>query len=54
MYVKNVHPVYSAGIPTNVHWNMSLLPGPLDQGSRPQHKMNLIQSLFILLMVFLA
>ena len=32
--VKNVHPVYSAGIQTHNLWNMSLLPKPLDQGSR--------------------
>ena len=25
-YVKNVHPVYSAGIRTHDLWNMSLLP----------------------------
>ena len=33
--VKNVNPLYDAGIRTNDLWNMSLLPGPLDQGSRP-------------------
>ena len=33
--VKNVHPVYSARIPTHDLWNMSLLLKPLDQGSRP-------------------
>ena len=32
-YVKNVHPVYGAGIRTHSLWNMSLLPLPLDQGS---------------------
>ena len=33
---KNVHPVYGAGIRTyDDLWNMSLLPWPLDQGSRP-------------------
>ena len=31
-YVKNVHPVYSAGIWTHDLWNMSLLPWPQDQG----------------------
>jgi len=34
---KNVHPVYSAGIQTHDFWNMSLLPLPLDQGSRPEN-----------------
>ena len=33
--VKNIHPVYGAGIRTNDLWSMSLLPLPLDQGSRP-------------------
>ena len=33
--MKNVHPVYGAGIQTHNLWNMSLLPWPLDQGSRP-------------------
>ena len=33
--VKNVHPVYGAGIRTHNLQNMSLLPLPLDQGSRP-------------------
>ena len=33
--VKNVHPVYGAGIRTHDLRNMSLLPRPLDQGSRP-------------------
>ena len=33
--MKNVHPVYGVGIQTHDHWNMSLLPLPLDQGSRP-------------------
>ena len=32
--VKNVHPVYGTGIQTHNLWNMSLLPKPLDQGSR--------------------
>ena len=32
---KNVHPVYGTGIRTHDLWNMSLLPFPLDQGSRP-------------------
>ena len=32
---KNVHPVYGAGIRTHDLWNMSLLPKPLDLGSRP-------------------
>ena len=31
----HVHPVYGAGIRTHDLWNMSLLPKPLDQGSRP-------------------
>ena len=34
-YVKNVHPVYSTGIRTHNLGNISLLPYPLDQGSRP-------------------
>ena len=29
--VKNVHPVYGAGIQTHNLWNMSLLPLPQDQ-----------------------
>ena len=33
--VKNVHPVYGAGIRTNNLWYMSFLPWPQDQGSRP-------------------
>ena len=33
--VKNVHPVYGAGIQTNTLKNMSLLPLPPDHGSRP-------------------
>ena len=33
-YVKIVNPVYGAGIRTHDLWNMSLLPYPLDQGSR--------------------
>ena len=33
IYVKNVHPVYCAGIRTHDLRNMSLLPQPLDQGS---------------------
>ena len=33
--VKNVHPVFGAGIWTHNHLIMSLLPEPLDQGSRP-------------------
>ena len=37
-YVKNVHPVYGAGIRTHDLWNMSFLPKSLDQGSRPQGK----------------
>ena len=32
--VKNVHPVYSAGIWTHDPQNVSLLPKELDQGSR--------------------
>ena len=32
----NVHPVYGAGIQTHNLRNMSLLPYPLDQGSRPK------------------
>ena len=35
--MKNVHPVYSAGILTHVIMNMSLLPEPLDHGSRPTY-----------------
>ena len=35
---KNVHPVYGAGIRTHDLWNMSLLPLPLDEGSRPAFK----------------
>ena len=31
--VKNVHPVYGAGIQTHDLWNMSPLSQPLDQGS---------------------
>ena len=34
--VKNVHPVYRAGVPTHDLWNMSLRPKPLDQGSLPR------------------
>ena len=34
-YVKNVHPVYGAGIRTHDLRNVSLFPWPLDQGSRP-------------------
>ena len=34
-YVKNVYPVYGAGIQTHDLWNVSLFPWPLDQGSRP-------------------
>ena len=30
MYVKNVHPVYSAGNQTHDFWNVSHLPEPLD------------------------
>ena len=33
--VKNVRPVYGAGIRIHDLWNMSLLPYPLDQDSRP-------------------
>ena len=33
--LKNVHPVYGAGIQTHDHQNMSLLPYPLGQGSLP-------------------
>ena len=33
--VKNVHPVFGAGIWTHNHLIMSLLPEPLDQCSRP-------------------
>ena len=36
MDVKIVHPVYSAGNWTHDLQNMSLLPQPLDQGSRPR------------------
>ena len=35
--VKNVHPVYGARIQTHDPWNMSLLPKPKDQGSRPKN-----------------
>ena len=35
IYVKNVHPVYRAGIWTHDILNMSLLPQRLDQGSHP-------------------
>ena len=34
IYVKNVHPVYGAGILTHDLWNVNLLPLPLDQGFR--------------------
>ena len=34
--VKNVHPIYSAWIRTPNLQNMSILPLPLDQGSRPK------------------
>ena len=34
IYVKNVHPIYGAGIRTHDLQNMSLLPQPLDQSSR--------------------
>ena len=33
---KNVHPVYSTGIRTHNLLITSLLPQPLDQGSRPR------------------
>ena len=33
--LKNVHPVYGAGICTYDLQNISLFPEPLDQGSRP-------------------
>ena len=36
IYVKNVHPVYSAEFRTHDLQNMSLLPWPLDQGSYPK------------------
>ena len=36
---KNILPVYRAGIWTHDLGNMSLLPKPLDQGSRPFPKM---------------
>ena len=36
MYVKNVHPVYGAGIRTHDLHNMCLLPLPLNQGTRPK------------------
>ena len=32
--LKNLHPVYGAGIPTHNLQNVSLFPQPLDQGSR--------------------
>ena len=35
IHVKNVHPVYGPGIRTHDLHNVSLLPLPLDQGSRP-------------------
>ena len=31
---RHVHPVYRTGIRTHDLWNMTLLPLPLDQGSR--------------------
>ena len=34
-YVKNVHPVYGAGIRTHDLQIVSLFPKPLDQGTRP-------------------
>ena len=37
IYVNNVHPVYSAGIQTHDLQNVSLLPLPLDQYSRPNN-----------------
>ena len=37
MYLKTVHPVYGTRIPTHNLENMSLLPSPLDQGSRPRN-----------------
>ena len=43
-YVKNVHPVYGAGIRTHNLQNVSLFPLPLDQGSRPMKKNCLIQN----------
>ena len=36
IYVKNVHPVYCAGIWTHDLQEISLLPKPLDQGSCPR------------------
>ena len=42
--VKNIHPVYGAKIQTQDLWNMSLLPLPLDQGSRPKVNFLLTQS----------
>ena len=33
--MKNVHPVYGVRIWTHNLWNISILPLPLDQGSRP-------------------
>ena len=50
---KNVHPIYSARIRTNDLRNTSLLPQPLDQGSRPiwnflfQHLVTLHRGHFI-------
>ena len=35
-YVKNIHTVCGAGIQTHDLSNMSRIPWPLDQGSRPQ------------------
>ena len=35
---KNVHPVFGAGILTHDLQNVSLLPKPLDQGSRPMSR----------------
>ena len=32
---ENIYPVYGVAIWNHDHWNMSLLPQPQDQGSRP-------------------
>ena len=37
IHVKNVHPVYGAGIWTHDLQDISILSSPLDQGSRPSN-----------------
>ena len=41
------HPVFGAGIRTHNPRNMSLLPSPLDQGSRPNTLHNLKLTFFV-------